>query len=431
VTAILFKLIVAVGTGLLGAALLRDRSIVQLPERRFLTLAVSLQVATSAVLFIGLYIAGRQEVTSDVPGYYVPAARAVIAGLLPYRDFELSYAPLFPYIGAALLRIWDSGKTFAVFSLLLNCLALLPWHAAATRCFQRNTARRCTLLYVTSGHLLIQGLLGTNQCWVAAALGGSVFLLVRGRDRGSGLVQALSLCSTKFLVLLFWPVMWTCTAGRMRWFLAAVVPAVAVYGFFGIFGGGLLNPLRHEGELISSGNLPFLLEPVLSEFGVRSRLLLDGVALAALVGTTVWLFLRAQRSQIEERRSLVFAGIVLTGVVFMLFSKKSFTVYAIFFLYPLLLTVTRALKDWRVLSSGVLLLNVVLAIEPSVWFHLAGKPLPLSELLRAPGGAAVWLFIALELLLLACYASVGWIALGCLTSRIAGSVAAPMRLQSR
>src|SRR5262245_12952410 len=104
--AILFKLLVALGTGALGVCALRIGAVGRLSDRGFIVAALGLQVLPAILLFIGLYVVAGQEVTSDVAGYYMPPARAVLAGQVPYRDFPLSYAPLFPYIGAALLQIW-------------------------------------------------------------------------------------------------------------------------------------------------------------------------------------------------------------------------------------------------------------------------------------------------------------------------------------
>ena len=171
-TAILFKLLLVVASGLLGAAVLRTR-LMDLREDMFLRVAVILQLVPALGLFVALYLLGHQQPTSDVPGYYIPAAHAVLAGEVPFRDFTISYGPLFSYLGAALVFVWDSGKVFALFAIALNAVALSWWHAAATARFDRATARQCTVLYATSGHVLVQALLGTNQAWISAALGAS------------------------------------------------------------------------------------------------------------------------------------------------------------------------------------------------------------------------------------------------------------------
>src|SRR5581483_2932635 len=127
-------------SGILGAWVLRTR-LMSLPERSFQVGALALQVFPALALFVALYVVGHQEPTSDVPAYYLPAARAVLAGQVPFRDFPLSYAPGFPYVGAALAALWNSGKMFALFAILVNGAALLWWHSAATAHFDRSLVR--------------------------------------------------------------------------------------------------------------------------------------------------------------------------------------------------------------------------------------------------------------------------------------------------
>src|SRR5580704_6831385 len=100
---------------------------------------VALQIVPALGLFVGLYILAHQEVPSDVPAYYMPAAHATLAGKLPFRDFTLSYAPLFPYVGGALVWMWNSSKIFALFSILVNSVSLVLWHRTGEVCLDRQT----------------------------------------------------------------------------------------------------------------------------------------------------------------------------------------------------------------------------------------------------------------------------------------------------
>src|SRR5690242_2956134 len=110
-----------------GAWVVHFRGLSELPERRFIAIILALQLIPALGLFTALYLVGHQQLTSDVPAYYVPAAQAVLAGQVPFRDFTLSYAPLFPYVGAMLLCGWNSSKAFALFAILLNAGTLLLW----------------------------------------------------------------------------------------------------------------------------------------------------------------------------------------------------------------------------------------------------------------------------------------------------------------
>ena len=218
-----FKIAIALATGLLGAVLLRATVLYRASERNFLCLALAAQLLPTVMLFLALYIVGGQEPTSDVPAYYLPAAQAIRAGQLPYRDFPLSYAPLFPYVSSALLRVWYSGKVFALLDLVLGAITLVLWYLASRVSFELRAARRSAVIFATSGHLAVQSLLGTNQVWIAAALASSVYLLTRGRGLASGLSQAVSLSVTKLLAAVFWPALWTCAPHRLRWTLGAVL----------------------------------------------------------------------------------------------------------------------------------------------------------------------------------------------------------------
>jgi hypothetical protein len=408
--AIVFKLGLAVVAGLLGAWVLRTR-LMHLPERAFLRAAVALQLVPALALFLVLYVFGQQEPTSDVPSYYVPAARAALAGQVAFRDFTFSYGPLFANVGAALLFVWNSGKVFALFAILLNAAGLLWWHAAASAWLERSTVRQCTVLYATSGHVLTQALLGTNQAWVSAALAASCTLLMRDRSAASGLVQAISACTTKVLAHIFWPVLWICSPHRSRWAAAAVLPAAAVYIAFVVAGAGpgLLYPLRHEGTLISPGNVPYLLDLVLGSTGALEHVVFDIMTVTALALTIGWLYVRVRGLPAQDRRTVLLAGLALTGLVFMLFSKKSFTGYVIFVMYPVVLVLVRGLPNLTACAGFLLGFNALLVVEPSLWFHLGGNHSHLRAWFASVGGPVVTGFVLVDVALVACYVYLAWL----------------------
>jgi len=430
--AILFKVAIAIACAVLGAAALRTR-LVGLPERRFLLGALALQVIPALSAFILLYVLGHQEPTSDVPGFYMPAARAALAGQVPFRDFTLSYAPAFSYIGAALVWVWNSGKVFALFAIVVNALGLVWWHCAARAYFAESIARSGTILYATSGHVLVQALLGTNQAWISAGLAASAMLMARNRSASAGLVQAAAACATKLLTHLFWPVMWICAPHRWRWLLAAALPTAAFYAAFVAAGAGpgLLHPLRYEGDLISPGNLPYLLNLVVGSAGAHERLIYDCLALAALGAATMWLYMKARAVPAAARRRLLLAGLALTGLIFMLFSKKSFTGYVIFVMYPVILMLVAGVADWRARVAFLLAFNALLVAEPSLWFYLEANGLTLRQWLLESGSvSAVLGFAALDVALLACYVYLAWLSVRGVRTTVAGAMSSKNSSQS-
>jgi hypothetical protein len=418
-TAILIKITIALAASLVGAYLLRSTTLQSLPEAAFLRRVVAVQVALALTPFLVIYVIAGQRVTSDVPMYYLPAARAVLHGELPFRDFSLSYAPLFAYLGAGLARIWDDGRVFPAFAILVNALALVLWQWAAGACFGQPLARRSSILYATTGHVVVQTLLGSSQVWIGAALGGSALLIGVGRSASSGLVQGVAFCATKLLVILFWPVLWMCAPKRWHWLAAALLLSGAVYGFFALSGADLLDPVHREAGLTSSGNLPYLLtEPAFTTLGLSGRFVSDGILLVALVTATAWLYESARRVPVEARSRLLLIGITVTGLTFMLFSKKSNTAYMVFFLYPTILVMVLCMKDTRALVRFFLIFNLLLVSEAPLWWLLRADGLPLTTWLHQASAAVGAGFILIDLSLVACYLYLFRMSLRCLQQEI-------------
>jgi hypothetical protein len=421
VSAILFKIATAVVAALIGAYLLRSSPLQSLPNAVFLRRVVAVQVALALVPFLAIYVIAGQHVPSDVRMYYVPAAHAVLNGELPFRDFSLSYAPLFAYLGASLMKIWDDGRVFPAFAILVNVLALVLWQLAAGACFGQRVARRSSILYATSGHVVIQTLLGSSQVWIGAALGGSALLIGLGRSASSGLVQSIALSTTKLLVPLFWPVLWMCAPKRLRWLAGALLLSAAIYGLFALRGADLLDPVHREAGLTSSGNLPYLLfEPLSSALGRPGRYVSDGLLLVTLAAMTAWLYAQARRLPPQARSRLLVLGIAATGLTFMLFSKKSNTAYAVFFMYPTILVLVTYLKETRALVGFLLAFNVLLVAEAPLWWLLSANDLPLATWLHQEKNHAVASgFILIDLMLIACYVYLARLSIRCVREEMA------------
>jgi hypothetical protein len=433
---IILKVMIALGSGLLGAWVIRTR-VMALPEGPFLRWAVGLQLVPSLLLFLALYVLGQQEPTSDVPAYYLPVARAALRGQVPFRDFISSYAPLFPYVGAALVSFWDSGKVFALFDIALNALTLLLWHWSARARFDQHTTRCSTILFASCGHVIVQGLLGTNQSWIAAALAASVLLIVRDRSAAAGVVQAVAACTTKVLAHLFWPVLWICAPRRAQWLIAAVMPTLAVYVLFVSLGAGpnLLHPLQYEANRMSSGNLLYLLDLFLGATGPSERLISDALTATALAVTLGWLFVRTRHIPAQRRPNMLPAALALVGLTLMIFSKKSFTGYLIFVMYPLvlMLVVSRPRTgriQMRPRVGFLLIFNALLAAEPSLWFHLNGFNRSLRAWMAADDGRDAAGFICLDLVLLGCYVYLAWLSVRCVQTTVDGAMAERKASQS-
>lgn len=413
---VLFKVVVPIIVALLGAWMLRNRQLESCSEASFLLRALALQAAPAVVLFVGLYVIAHREVTSDVANFYLPPARLTLGGQIPLRDFQSSYAPLFPFVGAAIISVWNSGKAFVLVDIGLNALTLILWHAIASRHADQKSARESTILFASSGNLLLQVLLGTNQVWIAACFAASAWLLVRGGSGRSGLLQGIAVGTIKILTLLYWPAFWICAPQRWRWLAGAIPVAVLIYAVFTALGVDLLYPLRFEGNLVTSGNLPYLLEPLVGAAEPLRNRIFDALALLALLGSIAWLYVRARSLPVRDRPQLVSACIALTGVVFMLVSKKSFAYYSVFFMYPAILMVVRGMPGRAGRIAFLLLFNVLVSAEASLWFHLkafGAADVSLSAWLQATDRRTAFGMLLVDVVLIACYVWLAYLTVRC------------------
>jgi hypothetical protein len=412
---ILFKISVALIAALPVGWMMSTGQFRSEPERRFQGRMLAVQLLPAVAFFLALYVVAHREVTSDVVNFYVPTSRAPLSSQMPGSDVKASYAPLFPFVGAALLHFWDDPKAFVVFDIVLNALSLLLWHGAAVRLLGREAARESSLVFAGCGSVLVQVLLGSNQIWVSLSLAKGTWLMAQERVSSSGLTQGVALGTIKMLTLLFWPAFWLCSPRRCSWLVTAILPAVLIYGAFAVLGADLLHPLRTESALITSGNLPYVLEPLLAGWP-SYKTLFDVLAAVTLMIAGAWLYLRIRPLPVPSRPTLLFAAIALLGLVFMLTSKKTFT-YAAFFMYPVVVIAVTRMPRLATRLGLLLVYNVILSAEPSLWYQWRGFAAPdpsLSLWLQGADWRRGWGLLGVDAILLGCYAFLAARAIGSL-----------------
>jgi hypothetical protein len=110
----------------------------------------------------------------------------------------------------------------------------------------------------------------------------------------------------------------------------------------------------------------------------------------------------------------------------MLFSKKSFTGYVVFVMYPAIVMLVTGVTDTRARIGFLLVFNTLLAAEPSLWFHLGGNRVTLRAWFVAGGGAKAAGFVLVDAALLACYVYLAWLSVRRIERTTAGVIAAPV-----
>ena len=84
---------------------------------------LAIALAILAILFVILGLLTKGTTPLNEYGYFYPKLRRVLAGQVPYRDFEFAYGPVLLYLPAALSALGLSVATGYVFALFLEFAA--------------------------------------------------------------------------------------------------------------------------------------------------------------------------------------------------------------------------------------------------------------------------------------------------------------------
>jgi hypothetical protein len=372
------------------------------------------------LIFLVLRIAPR----GDIPAYYWGEALSALHGLLPYRDFNSSYAPLHPYLDALPVALWHSPLAIILLAILVEAILLPLWLRFGRELLSEQELRTGALLYLTSAiSLQFVAVDGQDTVIIAVLLTLALLLLARHRALRSGAAAGVSVAAIKFLPLVYAPAFLLATPRRWRWAAGFAIPIVAVYGAFLLMRLPILTPLAQEGNLKCAGNIPFLIESLLG-VTISSRLW-DALLVAAFALIYVLVLRVSRGAGLPGRlRAITFATAALT-LALVLFSKKSWPPYLMLSLFPICL-----LADLRRRIQVIALasFSLIAVVEHSYWATLLHQ-LTAQEFHQGllSGQATYFVFLSLQLLLLWGY---GWLLAAALRGILCSSWETPERLSS-
>lgn len=401
------RVAISVLAGGAGIFLVHNRRLRTLPAAsfdRFLTITFA---ASRLALFAGTFLILRLEPRGDVPSFYLLDALDVTRGLLPYRDFPTSYAPLHPYLDALLLHLWHSPLSMILFAILAEIVMVPLWVRIARQFIVEDELRVAALLYLTSTiSLQFVTIDGQDNVIIALLLALALFLLRRNAPLTAGLSIGAGIAAIKFLPLIYAPVFFF--TSRRRWLIAlgALLLIVPIYAAFALHHAPILLPFTSEGAMRSSGDLPFIVEAI-ANINLPSALT-DGFLIAVFAAIYTLVARRALAADHTTRLRLITFGMAAITLAFLVFVKKSWPPYLLLALFPICLVFARRASQSparRVSYASLFaLFGVIAVVEHSWWATVLGQ-LTASELHQGLA-LGLWkhgVFLALEILLVAGY----------------------------
>jgi hypothetical protein len=391
-----------------GFMLVSLRRLRDLPCARFDRLLFAAFAASRLGLFAAVFVVLKIAPRGDTPAYYFGQAEMVLRGLVPYRDFVSSYAPLHPYLDAGMVLAWHSPLAIMLASVLAELLLLPIWLRAGREFLAEDSLRVAALLYLTSP-LSVQfvAIDGQDNVVIAVLLGLAVWLLLRSRAFGAGVAFGASVAGIKFLPLLYAPAFFLATPRRWRLTAGALAVMATVYGGFALFHVPVMGAVAAEADLRSAGDLPYLFEGI-TGLTLPARLT-DAVLLLVLMGIFALLARAVRGVSTQERARLVTFGMAALTLALLLLSKKSWPPYLMLALFPICLVA--GVSRSRVAAFSVF--SVVAVAEHSYWASFLAQ-YSSGEFHRAlfRGEPSAMLWLAVEIALVGGYGWLLWDALG-------------------
>jgi Glycosyltransferase family 87 len=402
----------------------------QLPARNFDRFVSSAFVLSRLLFFALIFLVLRIAPRGDIPAYYFPEAISVLRGLLPYRDFPSSYAPLHPYLDSLPLLLWQSPVAIILLAILAESLLLPLWLRFGRTILAESELRTGALLYLTSAvSLQFVAVDGQDNAIIALLLALSLFLLARSRALLAGVSTGVAISAVKFLPLVYVPAFFFTLTRRWRWIAGLGLTLAAIYGGALALRLPIFVPLQQEADIKSAGNLPFLIESLLGA-SLSSRLW-DLILLLALAFVFYRTASAARSAPPAVRLRVLTFALAATTLALVSFSKKSWPPYLMLSLFPIALVID---GRRRLQVTGFALLGLVAVVEHSVWSTLLHQltAFELHQGLRS-GDPTCFVLLTLQVILIAGYV----VLLAASLRRIASSPAAaptaappPMALSS-
>lgn len=264
---------------------------------------------------------------SDAANYYYPDTIKLLSGMIPYRDFDTRYSPLFLPLNAAILLVYSSVVSIVLLMIVFELLMIISyiWYY---RKIDAPTAYRSAFLFSLSPvSLYWTGVVGYNAIIISTFIMLALIAADRKRDLTAGLFTAASFLFCKLLAFLAWP--GVILFRRKGISLRALFPAISIVFTFSLlfFGIDSLLPIKKEFGNYTGGNFWYILTMINPQL-INSQIfqILPVICFGTIFLYLFYMYIVKDMGEKESfDRRMIFIGV--TFLLFMVFSKKTFNMY--------------------------------------------------------------------------------------------------------
>ncbi|MFX1415673.1 MAG: hypothetical protein ACFFC0_02625, partial [Promethearchaeota archaeon] len=141
----------------------------------------------------------------DATHYFFPQASNVLAGQIPYLDFESHYGPYFSYLMALFVLVYNDPRVIPLALIAFDFLTLVVSNMYVRKVFDAHGRRLFLWVYAfipTLWFFTVRG--NQDEILLAFFLTLSVLLVTMNREDAAGICMGLGFLFTKVLIAVFY-----------------------------------------------------------------------------------------------------------------------------------------------------------------------------------------------------------------------------------
>lgn len=317
--------------------------------------------------FLIIYVILDFSARSDVRMFYDSALGALKLGFV-YRDFETAYSPIFPYLTALPLLIWNSAKAIVLEMVLVEGIIL--WFTY--KYYKNSLGNYYLLLYLMLPAPFVFSILGGQEdIWMWAFVLWTCFILRKNSNwLLAGIIMGLGLLTTKALLVLYLPALFIFAKKPWQFMLGLLIVGIPSLAFMYYHSELLfLSPIQQANDP-RTPNIWSVLHPLTNGLVPIGPKILNWVGLITIQALGIFFALKSKKTS-KPHYFLVFLFLIISAWL-MIIQQSSLSNYAYVFLMPMVFFFgEQTNKKWLV---SLLLLNLLVVIQPPIWWGI-GMPI--------------------------------------------------------
>lgn len=357
-----FKLSIGLFLSIIFLVLLYSNKEVLIVRNRTVTLFSSFFFLRILPFFI-IYIVFNFDARSDVEMFYESALGAKRLGFV-YRDFDSAYSPLFAYITALPLFLWNSPKAIILFMILVECV--IVWFTI--NFYKSKNALKLGILYLLLPGSFVFSILGGQEdiwMWLFVLLG-IYFSKIEEKPFYLGLALGFGLLITKALLVLYIPAILVFSKKPLHIFYGLLLIGIPSLGFLYLHSElSFLSPIQQANDP-RTPNIWSIIHPLSDGLIPIGPKILNWIGLLSIQSLGIYFAVKL-KNRIPISEFLLYNFLIIS-IWLMIIQQSSLANYAYVYLLPLIffLKLEKSKKTMIIL----LLFNILIIVQPALWWGL-------------------------------------------------------------